>query len=108
MFIPVLALNKLLALLTLVRLRSALLRVHNPLVNLESLLAELARSRLHITALFMVTKLGGRCSELAVLARNRFVSCLFVLLAIGFWDNFSALAALVVIPSAANLVHTHF
>jgi len=107
MIIPLLALDVIFARLTLRGLRPALLLMHNPSIDLENLLAVLACTRLHIAALFMICKLDGRSCERAVLALNRLMSGLFVILTLRFGDNFTTLTALVVITSASDLMHTH-
>lgn len=106
MLVPLFFLDVILALIALLSFRSTRINVRNPRIYFELLIAVWARLRLHITVLFVITKLGGGCRELAELTFYLLVCCLFMFLALGLGHDFTTFPALVVVASAADLVHS--
>ena len=102
---PLLLLDIVLALLALCGLCAAGLNMIYPDFDPELLLAVLALLGTHVTILFMATELYRWGSIWTELALDGLVCCLIVLLTICFCHNITALAALVIVSSAANLMH---
>lgn len=102
---PLSLLYVVLAVFAHVRLVSALFNVVDPDLDAERLLAVLTLLRTHLARRFMVPECGCRGRVSTVLALNRLVSRLFMLLAVRFRHDVAALAALVVLAGAPNLVH---
>ena len=103
---PVLLLNEMLTLFALVRLCTALFDVVDPDLYAELLLAILALLGPHVTILFMLTELDDGRRVGTILALDRLVGSLFVLLAISLGHDIAALATLVVVPCAADFMHS--
>ena len=105
---PVLLLNVALALFALLRFSSARFHVVDPPFDGENLLAILARPRLHVAPFFVVPELSLGGGERTVFAIYRLMGLLFVLFAVRLGDHFAALATLVVVAGASNIVHAEF
>ena len=105
MISPVLLLNEVLAIFAFGRLGAARLDVINPDLYAELLLAVLALFGPHVAILLVRAELGGWRCERAVLTLDWLVGLLFVLFAVSLGHDFATLTALVVVASAADLVH---
>ncbi len=108
---PVLFLNVVLAIFTLIGLSTTSIYVINPNFDFENLVTPLTLLWLHLTSFFVVAEGDSRCRVGTVLALNWLVSCGFVLLSIRLGHHVATLATLVVVAGAPDLMHaelTHF
>ena len=105
MIFPVFLLDEVLALLTLRCLRSTSFNVIIIDLHFEFLVTPLTLPWFHITVFFMISELGRWLSERTELASDWLVCSLFMFLSFSLGYNFTTLAALIIIPGTADLMH---
>ena len=103
---PLLLLNEVLTVLTLVRLGPTGFLMVKPHFDAEDLLAPLTLLWLQFTRFLVIPKLSHCCSVRAVLTLDRLVSSCLVLLSVCLGDNITALATLIVVAGTSDVVHS--